>query len=721
MRKINTPLLLLVLLIPCVAGYGQKVTIYSHDFSGSDAELGIGKYDYMTLVRTGVSLIRSVKVPAGMQVTLYEKDNFKGTSLVLLQNANMKLIEGKGFGKITMNVSIIVEKAPESVLKEPTITIFKDNFSGPSLNLRAGYYDHYELGTVDNDKVSSVKVPQGMKVTLYEHGGYKGRSLILTQDANADFLIKNKFNDITSSLYIEVLPKPEPEPVKETPAPVVVVPVVVEENEEPAADDPAAPRVTIFEGIFGGASKKLGHGRYDAVAMGIGDNALSSIKIPSGLLVTLYDQPNFKGKSLVLREQDASLRNVDNFDNVVSSMMVELIPRAIIYHDNFSGAWNGLEPGYYSNSGNLHIANDKLSSVKILPGIWVLLFEDDNFSGRSLLLTKDASQDFLAGKDFNNLTSSMIVGSTSTPLPEVTLFDDDRESAFKKLTPGSYPLLEAGNNLLSSIEIPRGLKVTLFEDAGYEGRSMEITKSVGTDFMKMHAFDNITSSLIIEQRDPRDLFVTIYSGSFQGFSQQLTPGKYYSRDLEIGTKDLSSLKVPRGMQVELFPNDNFDVAADWADRDKDYTGSKMFDNHYTSLIVKDIHQPVVTPVKGSTPVPVEEPTPPVEVERAPTVVYSYEASCNMNDDQYQNALRSIEAKPFSEEKMEMVMLVTKDKCLTNDQIRGIARQFNFEEQSLEFVKYAYDKALEKNTYYLLEDVFKFASSKDGFRQFLKGK
>ena len=720
MKKIKVPLILVLLSLAVFSATAQKVTVYSNDFNGIDAEFGIGKYDYMTLVRAGVSLVRSVKVPAGMQVTLYEKDNFEGTSLVLLQSANRKLIEGKGFGKIAMNVSIIVEKAPEAVLKEPTITIFKDNFSGPSLNLRAGYYDHYELGTVDNDKVSSVKVPQGMKVTLYEHGGYKGRSLILTQDANANYLIKNKFNDITSSLYIEVLPKPEPEPVKEIP--VVVPVVVVEETEKDlAADDPAAPRVTIYEGLFGGASKKLGHGRYDALAMGIGDNALSSIKIPTGLLVTLYDQPNFKGKSLVLRDQDAALRNMDNFDNVVSSMVVELIPRAIIYHDNFSGVSNGLEPGYYYNSGNLHIGNDELSSVKILPGIWVLLFEDNNFSGRSLLLTKDASEDFMAGKEFNNLTSSMVVGGTNTPLPEVILFDDDREDAFKKLTPGSYPLLEAGNNMLSSIDIPRGLKVTLFEDAGYEGRAMEITKSVGTDFMKMHAFDNITSSLIIEQRDPRDLFVTIYSGSFQGFSQQLTPGKYYSRDLEIGTKDLSSLKVPRGMQVELFPNDNFDVAADWADRDKDYTGSKMFDNHYTSLIVKDIHQPVVTPVKGSTPVPVEEPKPPVEVERAPTAVYNYESPCTMNDDQYQNALRSIEAKPFSEEKMEMVMLVTKDKCLTNDQIRGIARQFNFEEQSLEFVKYAYDKATEKSTFYLLEDVFKFNSSKDAFRKFLKEK
>jgi hypothetical protein len=724
MKKIKTPLLTLLLTVTalCAAGQGM-VTVYSNDFNGADAELGVGKYDYMTLLRAGVSVVRSVKVPAGMQVTLYEKDNFEGTSLVLLQDANLKLIEGKGFGKISQNVSLIVAKAPESVLNQPVVTIYRDNFSGASLALREGYYDHYALGGVENDKLSSVKVPKGMKVTLYEHGGYKGRSLVITQDVNADFLIKNKFNDITSSIRIEVLPEPVKEIPKEVPGdptPVVVVVPVVAADEK---DDPVFPKATIFDGNYSGASKKLGAGRYDAAAMGIGDNALSSIKVPAGLRVVLYDQPNFKGKSLVLKDEDAPAGYFEAhaFDNVVSSMVVELVPRISIYPENFAGSVRSFEPGYYY-TGDLEIGNDELSSVKVLKGVWALLFEDNNFQGRSLLITQDASEDFMAGKDFNDLTSSMIVGSIDTPLPVVTLFDGDREDSFKKLTPGEYPLLDVGNNMLSSVEIPRGLKVTLFENAGYEGRSMEITKSVGTDFMKKYEFDNLTSSVIIEQRDPRDLVVQIYSGSYKGFSQDLTPGEYHARDIEIGTKDLTSLKVPRGMQVELYANDDLTGVMGFADRDTDLTGSNMFDNYYSSLRVKDIHQPRVTPVAAPSSPPVEVPAPvqdPVEV--APAVVYSYDPPCTMNDDQFQNAMRSIESKPFSDEKMEMVMLVTKDKCLTNDQIRAIAREFDFEEQTLEFVKYAYDNATQKDTYYLLEDVFKFMSSKDGFRKFLKGK
>lgn len=713
------------ILIACMFFLGnivraQKVTVYSNDFNGADAELGVGKYEYMQLVRSGVSVVRSLKIPAGLQVTLYEKDNFEGASLVLLQNANMKLIEGKGFGKISQNVSLIVAKAPEAVLNQSVITIYRDNFSGSSLNLREGRYDHYELGNVDNDKLSSVKVPRGMKVTLYEHGGYKGKSLTVTQDASADFLVKNKFNDITSSIYVEVVPDPVvevPEKKEDTkPEVMVTVPVVAEAEK----DDPVFPKATVYEGDFNGISKKLGAGKYTASAMGVGDNALSSIKIPEGLRVTLYEQPNYKGKSLILKAEDASAAYfaAHQFDNVVSSLVVELVPRVTLYQDNYTGRASSFEPGYYYMD-DLQVGNDEVSSVKVLPGVWALLFEHNNFTGRSLLLTQDATQDFITGKDFDNAASSMIVGSADEPLPMVTLFDGDRVEPFKKLTPGEYPLLDAGNNMLSSIEISRGLKVTLFENASYEGRSMEITQSVGTDFMKQNGFDNLTSSLIIEQRDPRDLVVKIYSGSYGGFSQHLVPGKYYARDVQIGTKDLTSLKVPRGMQVQLFAEDDLEGVTDIVDRDTDFTGSKLFDNFYSSFIVQDIHQPVVTPLAViSVPVVPEQPKP---VEEPVVSISDETPPCTMNDAAFQLAWKAIESKPFSEEKMEMVMLVTKDKCLTNDQIRRIAGQFGFEEQTLEFVKYAHALAVNQDTYYLLEDVFKFNSSKDAFRKFLKGK
>jgi hypothetical protein len=322
-----------------------------------------------------------------------------------------------------------------------------------------------------------------------------------------------------------------------------------------------------------------------------------------------------------------------------------------------------------------------------------------------------------------------------TPQPVVTLYDGNRTGLLKKLTPGQYPLLDAGNDLLSSLDIPRGLQVTLYDQAGYEGRSMTITQSVTSEFMKYHGFDNVTSSLVIEQRNPQLLSVTLYSDSYRGFAQQLTPGKYEARDITIGDKQLSSLRIPYGMQVQLFTNGDLTGSTTTLNRDTDFTGNRLLDNQYASLIIIDVHQPEFGPVAVTTPVtPVEENEQLEEVVEIRTyeepTVHSETSSpealeevkdCTLNNTQYQDALKAIQSKPFKDEKMDMALLVTKDKCLTNDQIRGIAKQFGFEDQTLAFVKHAYDKALEKETYYQLESVFTFSSSKTAFNKFLKEK
>ena len=93
----------------------------------------------------------------------------------------------------------------------------------------------------------------------------------------------------------------------------------------------------------------------------------------------------------------------------------------------------------------------------------------------------------------------------------------------------------------------------------------------------------------------------------------------------------------------------------------------------------------------------------------------------MSEKEYYSALKAVESKPFSDDKMATARLATKDKCMTNEQIRSIARLFNFEEQTLEFLQYAYDLATEKSTYYTLNDVFKFMSSKEAFTKFLNSK
>lgn len=724
--KLKT-LLSIILLMLFFNLHAQTVILYTDDFAGSSYEVGPGSYDYMTLLRAGITMVRSVRVQKGMQVTMYENDNYTGRSLVITEDAPMKYLLAKGYGQVAQNVSLIVAPyAPANA--GPAVTIYKDNFSGASKKLTEGFYDFTDLGAVDNDQLSSVKIPKGWSVILYEHKESKGRSLVLTADANAALLIKNKFNDVTSSILVEKLPPPE------VPAPVKTPPVIPETKtpedpilpQQPAShgDDPANPTITIYQGDRSGESKRLAPGIYDTDQLEIGDNELSSIHIPAGVSVVLYDQPKFKGKSLRL-DEDASTAFLDarGFNNTTSSLSVELTPRVIIYTDAFTGNSASLTPGYY-HVNQLGIDNDELSSVKLFADTWVLLFEHNNFKGRSILLTQDASADFIAGRRFDNLASSMIVGTSDIPLPQVTLYRDNFANLLATLVPGEYPVLDNFDNQLSSIKIPRGLRVTLFEDVVFGGRAVTLNASVGDDFLRTNKFDDAVSSIKVEQVDPRELVVTLYSESFKGNSQELKPGRYLVRDITLPRNTLTSVHVPEGMLLTLYEHDNFRGVYETADRDKDFSPFKMFDNFYSSFIVEDIFRPILSapPVTTTTEaqpiIPDKEPEPTTII----TVVEEdpFEL-CKLSDRDYQTALKAIEKKGFSSDRMTVAQLATKNKCLTNDQIRGIAKLLGFEDQRLEFVKSMYDQAIEKSTFYTLDDVFVFMSSKDDFAKFLTSK
>lgn len=86
------------------------------------------------------------------------------------------------------------------------VTLYGDTpFRGWYKQLSVGNYsltDLQGLG-IANDQLSSISVPNGFKVTLYENGDFTGNSVLLTGHA-IDLSILN-FNDKTSSLVVEHL------------------------------------------------------------------------------------------------------------------------------------------------------------------------------------------------------------------------------------------------------------------------------------------------------------------------------------------------------------------------------------------------------------------------------------------------------------------------------------------------------------------------------------
>jgi urease subunit beta len=89
-------------------------------------------------------------------------------------------------------------------------------------------------------------------------------------------------------------------------------------------------KVTIYEGVdFQGIQKELDEGEYNIYDLGIGNNKLSSLTVPAGLKVTVYEYEDFRGRSKTFTSNVADLRNIivegKSFDNETSSVKVERI------------------------------------------------------------------------------------------------------------------------------------------------------------------------------------------------------------------------------------------------------------------------------------------------------------------------------------------------------------------------------------------------------------
>ncbi|MEU3057912.1 peptidase inhibitor family I36 protein [Streptomyces griseus] len=79
--------------------------------------------------------------------------------------------------------------------------IYSDrNFAGDSMTLQAGTYDLTNPGSVGNDAISSVKVPDGWTVTLYADTGLRGASKAFTSDAA---YVGDDFDNAASSIKVD--------------------------------------------------------------------------------------------------------------------------------------------------------------------------------------------------------------------------------------------------------------------------------------------------------------------------------------------------------------------------------------------------------------------------------------------------------------------------------------------------------------------------------------
>ena len=317
------------------------------------------------------------------------------------------------------------------------VTVYSDvNYGGYAVGLPLGEHDMAALAAygIINDDISSLKVPSGYKVTLYDNSGFGGESRTYTSDAS---YVGDDFNDRCTSikvstagvsgkgglyklqnrnsgLYMDVNNNST-----ENNANVVVF-----------ADEQGDPSqfwqlIEVGEGIYSIKNYRSGK------VLDIMDNSTDN-----GAVVQQYDDYSAANQQFILLDaadgyyylaasHSGKVVEVPSsslewgewcklYDNNGSATqqwkLVDYKPQgyavATVYKDaDYKGSSLGLPEGSY-NATDLAlygIGADQISSLKVTPGYRVILYDGDNFDGENVSYTGDTNH----FPSFNDKTSSI--------------------------------------------------------------------------------------------------------------------------------------------------------------------------------------------------------------------------------------------------------------------------------------------------------------------------
>lgn len=141
------------------------------NFRGKSETVYIGESSRMPS-RIGNDNLSSIKVGEGVYIRLYEHTGFRGKEIVLFQGDYNSL---PGWNDKISSYKII--KHNPKIF--PLVEFFEHtNFQGYNQRLAGtGKVTEFDQPFFRNDDISSLKVPAGVTVTLYEHTGFRGDSL----------------------------------------------------------------------------------------------------------------------------------------------------------------------------------------------------------------------------------------------------------------------------------------------------------------------------------------------------------------------------------------------------------------------------------------------------------------------------------------------------------------------------------------------------------------
>lgn len=356
------------------------------------------------------------------------------------------------------------------------ITLHEDcNYGGKSYFLEAGTYKMYQM-RIGNDRLSCIQIPYGFKVTIYENDDFYGKSKTYTGNVPC---LETEWNDMASSIVVE--------------------------NSNYQQGNPSDYVVFYTDCYSKGIYRSLRPGTYKGADLGEFKNNISSFYIYGNLRVRVYtNNESATGYYNTFESSQSCLSN--NYNDKISSLVIEYKPNtssgnnsgniggignfATFYSEcNYGGNAIRLQPGYYSGE-KLGVLKYAIESAQVPANLQVKVFiNNDNLYGDSKILTGNTNcMDYSLKDKIGSMvieTKSGSSGGNNSNLPTydavVIYTDANYKGQSSYLLPGSYfTMSQAGGfpaKALSSLHVPPGFKVVIYEEENFGGKSMTITDS----------------------------------------------------------------------------------------------------------------------------------------------------------------------------------------------------------------------------------------------------
>ncbi len=357
-----------------------------------------------------------------------------------------------------------------SVTAQNYVTLHEDcNYRGRNSYLEAGTYRTYQM-RIGNDKLSSLQVPAGYRVTIYEDDNFRGRSQTYSEGVSC---LDSAWNDMASSIVVENTNYQQTNP-----------------NEY----------VVFYNDCYArGFSRSLRPGVYKGNDLGELKNNISSFSIYGNLRVRVYTG-NEEATGYYSNFDNSETCLGRNFNDRISSLVIEYKPYspvapgsgsgfgegayALFYTDcNYGGNALRLQPGRY-NAEQLGILKYSIASLQLPAGFSVRAYAGESGNGPSVQFTNDMN---CLGYDWRDKIGSLLVeqygGSTGQPVVQHVMIYTDANYKGQAVTllPGTYATMAQANGFpdkaLSSLQLPPGYRVVLYEGENFRGKTYTITVS----------------------------------------------------------------------------------------------------------------------------------------------------------------------------------------------------------------------------------------------------